>query len=70
MARVRANFARPIRNRCFYVVTIIDLDEGPRMMPNIVGADPESIRIGMPVEAVFEVITEDALPIVPPSTIV
>ncbi len=42
-----------------YVVAIIDLDEGPRMMTNIVGTAPENVRVGMPVEVVFEDITED-----------
>jgi uncharacterized OB-fold protein len=37
-----------------YVIAIVELDEGPRMTTNIVGCDPESVRIDMRVEAVFE----------------
>jgi uncharacterized protein len=42
-----------------YVVALITLDEGPQMMSNIVGCAPESVRIGMPVEVVFEDWTEE-----------
>jgi uncharacterized OB-fold protein len=37
-----------------YVVALVKLEEGPTMMSNIVGCDPESVAIGMPVEVVFE----------------
>ena len=37
-----------------YVVALIALEEGPTMMSNVVGCDPESVRIGMPVQVVFE----------------
>ena len=37
-----------------YVIAIVELDEGPRMTTNIVGCDPESVRIDMRVEAAFE----------------
>jgi len=38
-----------------YVLAVVKLDEGPRMMTNLVGAgtDPAAIRIGTPVEVVF-----------------
>jgi uncharacterized OB-fold protein len=42
-----------------YVVAIIDLDEGPRMMSNVIDTAPEEVRVGMPVEVVFEDITEE-----------
>ncbi len=48
-----------------YVIAIVQLDEGPRLMTNLVGVDPDParIRIGMPVEVVFEdVSAEIALP--------
>jgi len=37
-----------------YVVALIALAEGPTMMSNVVGCAPESVRIGMPVQVVFE----------------
>ncbi len=42
-----------------YVVALIRLDEGPTLMSNIIDGDPERVRIGMPVETVFEVWSED-----------
>ena len=42
-----------------YVVALVKLDEGPTMMTNLVGCTPEQLRIGMPVEVIFEDWTED-----------
>lgn len=36
-----------------YVVAYVELDEGPRMLTNIVGCDPAEVRIDLPVEVVF-----------------
>jgi uncharacterized OB-fold protein len=33
-----------------YVVAIVQLEEGPRMMSNITPCDPASVRVGMAVE--------------------
>jgi hypothetical protein len=35
------------------VLAYVELDEGPRMMTNIVEAGPGALRVGMPVEVVF-----------------
>jgi uncharacterized OB-fold protein len=32
----------------------VQLDEGPRILTNIVHTDPQTVKIGMPVEVVFE----------------
>ena len=48
-----------------YVIAIVELDEGPRMMSNLVGVamDTAAVRIGMPVEVVFEDVSDTiALP--------
>jgi uncharacterized protein len=37
-----------------YIVALIDLEEGPRMMSHIVGADPVSVAIGDAVLVEFE----------------
>jgi uncharacterized OB-fold protein len=37
-----------------YVIAYVELEEGPRVLTNIVGTDPGSVRIGQSVEAVFE----------------
>ncbi|MCO5090945.1 Zn-ribbon domain-containing OB-fold protein [Bosea sp. (in: a-proteobacteria)] len=42
-----------------YVFAIVELDEGYRMVTNIVGCEPDQVRIGMPVEVMFEHLTDD-----------
>ena len=37
-----------------YVIALVTLEEGPQMMTNIVGCEPEDVTIGMPVEVIFE----------------
>ena len=43
-----------------YVLAMVELDEGPKMMTNIVGCDPGDITIGMPVEVEFHPTGGDA----------
>jgi len=46
-----------------YAVASIELEEGPRMISNIIGCKLEEIKVGMPVEVDFEdVANEFALP--------
>jgi uncharacterized OB-fold protein len=44
-----------------YVIAIVELDEGPRLMTNLVGVepDPAQLRCDMPVEVVFEPLDDD-----------
>ena len=37
-----------------YVVAYVELAEGPRLLTNVVDVDPDAVRIGMAVEAVFD----------------
>lgn len=37
-----------------YVVALVQLAEGPRMMSNLVQCEPDSVKVGMPVEVIFE----------------
>ena len=37
-----------------FVTAIVQLEEGPKMMSNIVECDPEEVSIGMPVSVTFE----------------
>ena len=39
--------------KCPYAVAVVELDDGMRIVSNIVEMDPADITIGMPVEAVF-----------------
>jgi uncharacterized protein len=46
-----------------FVLAYVELDEGPRMMTNIVGADPAELAVGLPVEVVFhDTVAGAALP--------
>ena len=51
-----------------YVVALVELAEGPRMMTNIVGCPPEDVRIGMPVTVAFQRLTDDvSIPVFTPA---
>lgn len=45
-----------------YVVALIDLAEGPRMLSNVVGCPFEEVEVGMPVEVVWDESGEATLP--------
>ena len=42
-----------------YNVAYVELDEGPRLMTNLVGVDDADIRCDMPVEVVFDDVTDE-----------
>jgi uncharacterized OB-fold protein len=42
-----------------YVAAIVDLDEGPRMMTNVVDCDPADLRIGMELVAVYRPLDDE-----------
>jgi uncharacterized OB-fold protein len=48
-------------DRVPYVTAIVELDEGGRMMTNLVDVepDPAQITVGMPVEVTFEDVTDE-----------
>jgi uncharacterized OB-fold protein len=48
---VRQNGAPSFRDETPYVVAMIELEEGPRMMGNVTGCPTEEVRIGMAVQA-------------------
>jgi len=37
-----------------YVIAQVELEEGPRISSTLAGVDPDAVRIGMPVEVVFD----------------
>jgi uncharacterized OB-fold protein len=37
-----------------YVIALVDLDEGFRMMLNVLGCNPETVRIGQRVRIIYE----------------
>lgn len=42
-----------------YITAIVELQEGPHLLTNIVGCQPEQVECDMPVEVVWENITEE-----------
>lgn len=55
------------RDRVPYVLALIDLPEGVRMMSNVIGCDPARVRIGMPVTVDFEEVSDEiSLPVFRP----
>ena len=42
-----------------YAVVAIELEEGPRLVTNLVDCKNEDIEVGMPVEVVFDDVTEE-----------
>jgi uncharacterized OB-fold protein len=42
-----------------FVVALVELEEGVRVLGELRGADPEGVRIGMPVEVVFDRIDDE-----------
>jgi uncharacterized protein len=57
---IRQNYARPFRDWIPYVVALVDLEEGPRVMTNIVDCEPDEVRIGMELQARFEPVSDEA----------
>lgn len=58
---VQLNRAPGFADELPYVVALIELDEGVRLMSNLIDVtpDPESVKIGMPVELVYDDVTDD-----------
>ena len=55
----RQNQSAGFRDTLPYVMAYVELEEGVRMLTNIVDCDPEQVRIGMPVEVTFEDLTDE-----------
>ena len=53
------NQAPGFRDSLPYVLAYVELDEGVRLLTNIVGCAPDEVRIGMPVEVVFDDVTPE-----------
>lgn len=51
--------AGPFKPDTPYVVAVVDLAEGPRLMTNIIVDDVETVRIGQAVVIAFEDITDE-----------
>ena len=60
---IRQNWAAPFKDELPYIVAMVELDEGVKMMTNITDCEIDAVHIGMPVEAYTEKV-EDGLGIV------
>lgn len=47
------------KGRVPYVLAYVDLDEGVSLVSNVINCDIERVRIGMPLKAVFEQLSDD-----------
>ena len=55
----RQNQSSGFRDKVPYVMAYVELEEGIRMLTNIVDCDPKDVAIGMSVEVTFEDVTPD-----------
>ncbi|HVN64442.1 MAG TPA: Zn-ribbon domain-containing OB-fold protein [Candidatus Binataceae bacterium] len=53
------NQAPGFRESLPYVMAYVELDEGVKMLTNLVDCRPEEVKIGMPVEVVYEDVTPE-----------
>ena len=60
---IRQNYAKPFRDDVPYVVAMVELEEGVKMMTNITDVDIDAVEVGMPVEA-YTVNVEDGLGVI------
>ena len=42
-----------------YICAVVQLDEGPRMVSNVVQCDIEAVKVDMPLEAIFDDVTPE-----------
>ena len=42
-----------------YAVVVVELDEGPRLLSNLVDCPTADVRVGMPVDVVFDALTPE-----------
>lgn len=47
------------QERTPYVIAHVTLAEGPRMISNVVGCDPDAVHIGMPVRLTYDDVTPE-----------
>ncbi len=55
---VYMNDLPPFADRLPYIAAAVDLAEGPRIMTNIVDADPADLRVGMALTVEFRVLDD------------
>lgn len=56
---VYSNDLPPFGERAPYVAAVVDLEEGPRAMTNVVDTDFDKLEVGMALEVTFQEISDD-----------
>ncbi len=56
---VHRNDLPPFGERVPYVAAVVELEEGPRMMTELVAAEPADVRIGMALEVDYRDLTDE-----------
>jgi hypothetical protein len=53
-----------------YVIAVVQLEEGPRLLSNVVGVAPdhEALPLDLPLEVLYETVGDVALPVFQPSS--
>ena len=64
---VHVNDVPGFRNRTPYVAAVVELEEGPRMMTNVVDCDPADVSIGMALTVTFRDEGDVSLPVFRPA---
>jgi uncharacterized OB-fold protein len=65
---VHVNDLPPFPERVPYVAAIVELDEGPRIMTNVVDCEFDALRVGMPLEVTFRPTSDEfTLPLFRPA---
>jgi uncharacterized protein len=65
-AVVRQALAKAWESKVPYTVAVIELEEGPRFLTELVGIDPDAVKIGLPVEVSFTQRDDVTLPLFRP----
>jgi hypothetical protein len=55
---VRHPFRRVWEPLVPYVLAVVELTEGPRMISNVIGVEPDGVRVGMEVTVTFQPISD------------
>lgn len=65
---IHSNDQPPFRDRVPYVAAVVDLEEGPRMMTNVIDCDLAALRVDMPLVLRFMPISDEfSLPVFTPA---
>ena len=56
---IHHNDVPPFHEQVPYIVALIDLEEGVRVTSNIVECTPEVVHVGLPVEVVYERVSDE-----------